>query len=150
MHNLLNDAAQRALRYLDELDARSVAPSAEAVQGLIRFHEPLPEKPTEPRDVLALLDDSWEGEYWCRDQAVHGMKRKQRADLANYVDDLRGIERKVPPSPVYGFNCHFAAVWAALCEIGPLPDISFSPELLRAQTPRRRSRPGPPRPHRYL
>jgi putative ABC transport system ATP-binding protein len=33
-------------------------------------------------NVLALLDDSWEGEYWFRDQAVHGMKRKQRADLA--------------------------------------------------------------------
>ncbi|PYX42614.1 MAG: phosphonate ABC transporter ATP-binding protein [Acidobacteria bacterium] len=33
-------------------------------------------------NVLALLDDGWEGEYWFRDQAVHGMKRKQRADLA--------------------------------------------------------------------
>jgi ABC-type lipoprotein export system ATPase subunit len=32
--------------------------------------------------VLALLDDGWEGEYWFRDQTVHGMKRKQRADLA--------------------------------------------------------------------
>ena len=33
-------------------------------------------------NVLALLDDGWEGEYWFRDQTVHGMKRKQRADLA--------------------------------------------------------------------
>src|SRR5499425_889564 len=33
-------------------------------------------------NVLALLDDGWEGEYWFRDQAVHQMKRKQRADLA--------------------------------------------------------------------
>ena len=33
-------------------------------------------------NALALLDDSWEGEYWFRDQAVHAMKRKQRADLA--------------------------------------------------------------------
>ena len=33
-------------------------------------------------NVLALLDDGWEGEYWFRDQAVHGMKRKQRADRA--------------------------------------------------------------------
>src|SRR6201993_415725 len=32
--------------------------------------------------VLALLDDGWEGEYWFREQAVHEMKRKQRADLA--------------------------------------------------------------------
>lgn len=33
-------------------------------------------------NVLALLDDSWQGEFWFRDQAVHTMKRKQRADLA--------------------------------------------------------------------
>jgi putative ABC transport system ATP-binding protein len=33
-------------------------------------------------NVLALLDDAWEGEYWFREQAVHDMKRKQRADLA--------------------------------------------------------------------
>src|SRR5258706_15322958 len=57
MHNLLNDAAQRALRYLDELDSRSVAPPAEAVKGLRRFHEALPEMSTEPREVLALLDE---------------------------------------------------------------------------------------------
>ena len=33
-------------------------------------------------NVLALLDDAWEGEYWLRDQAVHKMKRKERAELA--------------------------------------------------------------------
>jgi len=33
-------------------------------------------------NVLALLDDQWEGEYWFREQAVHGMKRKQRGELA--------------------------------------------------------------------
>jgi len=33
-------------------------------------------------NVLALLDDQWAGEYWFREQAVHGMKRKQRGELA--------------------------------------------------------------------
>lgn len=33
-------------------------------------------------NALALLDDAWEGEYWFREQAVHKMKRKERADLA--------------------------------------------------------------------
>jgi len=33
-------------------------------------------------NVLALLDDAWEGEYWFREQAVHELKRKQRAELA--------------------------------------------------------------------
>src|SRR5437764_1579814 len=32
--------------------------------------------------VLALLDDAWDGEYWFREEPVHQMKRKQRADLA--------------------------------------------------------------------
>jgi putative ABC transport system ATP-binding protein len=33
-------------------------------------------------NVLALLDDGWQGEYWFKDQAVHEMKRKQRAEIA--------------------------------------------------------------------
>ena len=33
-------------------------------------------------NALALLDDQWAGEYWFRDQAVHGMKRKERSELA--------------------------------------------------------------------
>src|ERR1700736_2736338 len=32
-------------------------------------------------NVLALLDDSWLGEYWFGDTAVHALSRKQRADL---------------------------------------------------------------------
>ncbi|HTS36870.1 MAG TPA: ABC transporter ATP-binding protein [Candidatus Solibacter sp.] len=33
-------------------------------------------------NVLALLDDQWEGEYWFREDAVHALKRKQRSELA--------------------------------------------------------------------
>src|SRR5437899_6066128 len=33
-------------------------------------------------NVLALLDDAWEGEYWFREDAVHDLKRKQRAEIA--------------------------------------------------------------------
>jgi ABC-type lipoprotein export system ATPase subunit len=33
-------------------------------------------------NVLALLDDAWQGEYWFREEGVHQMKRKQRAELA--------------------------------------------------------------------
>jgi putative ABC transport system ATP-binding protein len=33
-------------------------------------------------NVLALLDDGWQGEYWFRGQAAHQMKRKQRSELA--------------------------------------------------------------------
>jgi putative ABC transport system ATP-binding protein len=33
-------------------------------------------------NVLALLDDAWEGEYWFREEAIHQMKRKQRAEVA--------------------------------------------------------------------
>jgi len=33
-------------------------------------------------NVLALLDDQWLGEYWLKDEPVHSMNRKQRAELA--------------------------------------------------------------------
>jgi putative ABC transport system ATP-binding protein len=33
-------------------------------------------------NILSLLDDAWEGEYWFRETAVHKMKRKERAELA--------------------------------------------------------------------
>jgi putative ABC transport system ATP-binding protein len=33
-------------------------------------------------NALALLDDGWAGEYWFREQPVHSMKRKERAELA--------------------------------------------------------------------
>ena len=33
-------------------------------------------------NILAMLDDSWKGEFLFKDLAVHAMNRKQRADLA--------------------------------------------------------------------
>src|ERR1700743_618477 len=33
-------------------------------------------------NVLAMLDDQWKGEFYFADSAVHGMNRKQRAELA--------------------------------------------------------------------
>jgi ABC-type lipoprotein export system ATPase subunit len=33
-------------------------------------------------NVLALLDDGWQGEYWFGETPVHTLSRKQRADLA--------------------------------------------------------------------
>jgi glutamate/tyrosine decarboxylase-like PLP-dependent enzyme len=54
---LLADAAARAMRYLDGLDSRSVAPSASAVAGLRAFDEGLPEKSSDPEETLRLLDE---------------------------------------------------------------------------------------------
>jgi putative ABC transport system ATP-binding protein len=33
-------------------------------------------------NILALLDDQWLGEYWFKDEPVHAMNRKQRAEVA--------------------------------------------------------------------
>src|SRR5579862_8409436 len=33
-------------------------------------------------NVLALLDDGWQGEYWFREQGIHILKRTQRAEVA--------------------------------------------------------------------
>ena len=57
MNELLQDAAKRGIRYLNSLPERRVAPSPDAVQNLDRFLEPLPELPTDPEAVLALLDE---------------------------------------------------------------------------------------------
>ena len=56
MTNLLQDTAQRAIRYLAELDDRGVAPSVEAVAALGALDTFLPDRPTERAEVLDLLD----------------------------------------------------------------------------------------------
>jgi glutamate/tyrosine decarboxylase-like PLP-dependent enzyme len=56
MHDLLRTTAERAVQYLDGLDTRGVTPSAEALAQLAELGGPLPDRPTDPADVLALLD----------------------------------------------------------------------------------------------
>jgi glutamate/tyrosine decarboxylase-like PLP-dependent enzyme len=55
---LLTDVAARAGRYLASLDERPVAPDSAALAGLARFAEPLPERPGDAAETLALLDDA--------------------------------------------------------------------------------------------
>ena len=57
MEHLLKATTERALRYLDGLDRRSVVPSPEGVTNPRRLDEPLPESPTDPEVVVALLDE---------------------------------------------------------------------------------------------
>lgn len=57
MKELLADTAARAARYLNQVNERRVAPSDENVARLKRLGGPLPDGPTDPADVLAMLDD---------------------------------------------------------------------------------------------
>lgn len=57
MQALLSDASARAIRYLQNLDARSVAPTPAAIARVHEFDEPLPEQPTPDAETLRLLDD---------------------------------------------------------------------------------------------
>lgn len=57
MQELLKNAAERAIGYLQNLEARAVAPSAEAIANLSRFNEPLPEDPSDAQNVLHMLDE---------------------------------------------------------------------------------------------
>jgi len=57
MQTLLEDAARRGIAYLASVNARSVVATPAAVAGLARFEEPLPTAPTDPAQVLALLDE---------------------------------------------------------------------------------------------
>jgi len=56
-HALLEDASRRAIRYLDGLGSRPVAPTAGAVAGLRALDERLPEASGDPADTLRLLDE---------------------------------------------------------------------------------------------
>ena len=55
---LLDDAARRARRYLDDLGERSVAPTPGAIAGMARLGGVLPEEGMAPSKVLALLDEA--------------------------------------------------------------------------------------------
>ncbi len=61
MRKLLEDAAQRAISYLENLDTRSVAPLPDAVANLSVLDQPLPEQPHKPETVLKLLDEACSG-----------------------------------------------------------------------------------------
>jgi glutamate/tyrosine decarboxylase-like PLP-dependent enzyme len=56
MKDLLLDAAHRATVYLEGLDARAVAPSADAVRNLSELDIPLPVEPASDKYVLEQLD----------------------------------------------------------------------------------------------
>ena len=57
MNALLQATATRAARYLDGLKDRAVAPGPDALARLERVDQPLPEQPSDPEGVIALLDD---------------------------------------------------------------------------------------------
>jgi glutamate/tyrosine decarboxylase-like PLP-dependent enzyme len=54
---LLADAYARAVRYLESLPSRSVAPTPSAIRGLTAFDERLPEDSSDPSDTISLLDE---------------------------------------------------------------------------------------------
>jgi glutamate/tyrosine decarboxylase-like PLP-dependent enzyme len=56
VEELLRDATNRAIRYLDSLPARRVSPSPSALEGLAGFARPLPDQPRTPAKVLEELD----------------------------------------------------------------------------------------------
>jgi glutamate/tyrosine decarboxylase-like PLP-dependent enzyme len=54
---LLRDAADRAIRYLSEIDARPVGISSKALQRLTALETTLPDAPIDPATILATLDE---------------------------------------------------------------------------------------------
>jgi len=57
MRPFLESAAERAIRYLEEVKERRVGPSCEAVRGLAALEEAFPEAPADPAEVLRVLDE---------------------------------------------------------------------------------------------
>lgn len=57
MRKLLENAAERAINYLENLSSRQVAPSPQAVSNLVKLDQPLPQGPGEPEQILKQLDE---------------------------------------------------------------------------------------------
>jgi len=57
MSDLLKMAAERAANYVRSVGDRRVAPGAEAVAGLDALNENFPDGPSDPADVIAMLDE---------------------------------------------------------------------------------------------
>ncbi len=53
----LQVAAERAIRYTQQIADRRVSPAPSDVEKLAGFHEPFPEHPCDPENVIAMLDD---------------------------------------------------------------------------------------------
>jgi len=54
---VLRGAAERAYEYVRTVENRHVAPKAEALAALKHFREPFPENPSDPADVVSMLDN---------------------------------------------------------------------------------------------
>jgi glutamate/tyrosine decarboxylase-like PLP-dependent enzyme len=54
---LLFSAVERAVQYLSELDNRAVSPAPDAIARLAELGGPLPDEPSDPNALLALLDE---------------------------------------------------------------------------------------------
>ncbi len=57
MRSLLNESAERAITYLENIDQRGVAPDPDAVHALHALDEPLQEERTDPHEILRILDE---------------------------------------------------------------------------------------------
>jgi len=57
MRDLLTDASARAVRYVSGIGNRRIAPRQEDIARLVSLGGPMPEEPSDPQAVLALLDD---------------------------------------------------------------------------------------------
>jgi glutamate/tyrosine decarboxylase-like PLP-dependent enzyme len=57
LRELLKATADRASGYLEKLDDRAVAPTAQAIEALKKFDHRMPEQATDPAEVLAMLDE---------------------------------------------------------------------------------------------
>ena len=55
--SVLQLAAERARRYVGRIGERRVAPADTDLAALAKFHEPFPADPSDPRDVVQLLDE---------------------------------------------------------------------------------------------
>jgi glutamate/tyrosine decarboxylase-like PLP-dependent enzyme len=57
VHDALAVAVERSRRYITDVAGRRVSPGEKELAALSQFHEPFPERSTDPAEVIAMLDE---------------------------------------------------------------------------------------------
>src|SRR6266566_6091054 len=140
MRKLLIATAERALRYLEGLNERGVAPDPTVVARLAELDIPLPDHPSEAEETLALLDS-----YGAATMAMAGPRFFGFVSVGCYLQRWQQIGWPAPGIkwPVWQRLHRFPRSWRMLRSGGCAMCSACRPKRVWVSSPARRWRISP-------